>query len=110
MKRLAIAAACLWIGSLAYSRAAGPFPAPGPVSGPERRSLDDELASVLGAAGFTGTIESQFARKLGRPIDPKLANLGRLLWFDKIHSLHHDNTCGGCHSPANGFGDSQGMA
>jgi cytochrome c peroxidase len=32
------------------------------------------------------------------------------LWFDKIHSLHHDNTCGGCHSPTNGFGDSQPMA
>jgi len=47
---------------------------------------------------------------LGRPINPKLAKLGRLLWFDKIHSLHHDNTCGGCHSPTNGFGDSQPMA
>ena len=33
-----------------------------------------------------------------------------MLWFDKIHSLHHDNTCGGCHSPTNGFGDSQPMA
>jgi cytochrome c peroxidase len=33
-----------------------------------------------------------------------------LLWFDTLHSLHHDNTCGGCHSPTNGFGDSQGMA
>ena len=30
--------------------------------------------------------------------------------FDTLHSLHHDNTCGGCHSPTNGFGDSQGMA
>lgn len=77
-------------------------------------NLDSQLAAVLSAAGFTGNIEQTFHDRLeanlGRPIDPKLANLGRLLWFDKIHSLHHDNTCGGCHSPTNGFGDSQPMA
>src|SRR6266849_2800326 len=77
-------------------------------------SLDSELAAVLSAAGFTGNIEQTFHDRLeanlGRPINPKLANLGRLLWFDKIHSLHHDNTCGGCHSPTNGFGDTQPMA
>src|SRR5215468_6295346 len=76
--------------------------------------LDDALAAVLADAGFTGNIQQIFQQRLeadlGRPIDPKLANLGRLLWFDKIHSLHHDNTCGGCHSPTNGFGDSQPMA
>ncbi|HKW64722.1 MAG TPA: cytochrome c peroxidase [Candidatus Acidoferrum sp.] len=76
--------------------------------------LDSQLADVLSAAGFTGNIEQTFHNRLeanlGRPIDQKLANLGRLLWFDKIHSLHHDNTCGGCHSPTNGFGDSQPMA
>ena len=42
--------------------------------------------------------------------DNKLADLGRLLWFDQLHSLGRDNTCGGCHSPANGMGDSQPMA
>lgn len=77
-------------------------------------NLDSELAAVLSAAGFTGNIQQTFEERLeanlGRPINPKLANLGRLLWFDKIHSLHHDNTCGGCHSPTNGFGDSQPMA
>jgi cytochrome c peroxidase len=77
-------------------------------------NLDDALAAVLSDAGFTGNIQQIFQQRieanLGRPIDPKLANLGRLLWFDKIHSLHHDNTCGGCHSPTNGFGDSQPMA
>jgi cytochrome c peroxidase len=36
--------------------------------------------------------------------------LGRLLWFDTAGGLHSDNTCGGCHSPANGFGDSQSIA
>ena len=76
--------------------------------------LDSDLAAALSAAGFTGNIEETFRRRLeanlSRPIDPKLANLGRLLWFDKLHSLHHDNTCGGCHSPTNGFGDTQPMA
>ena len=77
-------------------------------------TLDDALAAVLANAGFTGNIQHIFEQRLeadlGRPIDPKLADLGRMLWFDKIHSLHHDNTCGGCHSPTNGFGDSQPMA
>ena len=78
------------------------------------RTLDGDLAAVLSAAGFTGRIEQTFQTRLqanlGRPIDPKLADLGRLLWFDTRHSLRQDNTCGGCHSPSNGFGDSQPMA
>jgi cytochrome c peroxidase len=78
------------------------------------KDVDAKLAAALNAAGFTGQIESRFPARLraalGRPINPKLADLGRLLWFDKLHSLHHDNTCGGCHSPTNGFGDSQPMA
>jgi cytochrome c peroxidase len=76
--------------------------------------LDSELAAVLANAGFTGNIEQTFHERLeanlGRPINPKLADLGRLLFFDKLHALHHDNTCAGCHSPTNGFGDSQPMA
>ena len=84
------------------------------VQGGNEDTLDSVLASVLADAGFTGNIQHVFQQRLeanlGRPIDPKLADLGRLLWFDKIHSLHHDNTCGGCHSPTNGFGDSQPMA
>jgi cytochrome c peroxidase len=76
--------------------------------------LDSELSAVLSAAGFTGKIQQVFQERLeanlSRAINPKLADLGRLLWFDKIHALHHDNTCGGCHSPTNGFGDTQPMA
>jgi hypothetical protein len=56
------------------------------------------------------TYVARIEANLGRPLDAKLANLGRLLWFDTLHSLHADNTCGGCHSPTNGFGDSQPMA
>ncbi len=80
----------------------------------EDGDLDRDLQAVLSAAGFTGRIEQTFRQRLetnlGRPINPKLVDLGRLLWFDKLHSLHHDNTCGGCHSPTNGFGDSQPIA
>ncbi len=72
--------------------------------------LDAELRSVLKKARFTGKIESTLEARLGRRLNPKLANLGRLLWFDKIHSLGRDNTCAGCHSPTNGFGDTQSIA
>src|SRR5260370_39467820 len=73
-------------------------------------NLDDALEAALADAGLTGNIQQIFQQRLeanlDRPIDPKLVNLGRLLWFDKIHSMHHDNTCGGSHSPTNGFGHS----
>jgi cytochrome c peroxidase len=72
--------------------------------------LDNEVAAVLERAGFTGAVGSSIEQRLGRPIDPRLANLGRLLWFDTSGGLHNDNTCGGCHSPADGFGDSQSIA
>jgi len=74
------------------------------------QDLDSQLASTLTSAGFTGMAGLSIEARLGRPIDPKLANLGRLLFFDKIHSLHDDNTCAGCHSPTNGFGDTQSIA
>jgi len=77
-------------------------------------SLDRDLRNKLERAGFTGEIERTFRkrleRSLGRPVDQRLAELGRLLWFDNLHSRGRDNTCGGCHSPANGMGDSQPMA
>ena len=57
-----------------------------------------------------GKSSSSLEDRLGRRINPKLADLGRLLWFDNAHSLHQDNTCAGCHSPTNGFGDTQTIA
>ena len=76
--------------------------------------LDRQLRQALRKAGFTGDIERVFKKRLrqnlGRPFDPQLADLGRLLWFDKIHSLNRDNSCGGCHSPTHGMGDPQPMA
>jgi cytochrome c peroxidase len=75
-----------------------------------QQNLDSALTAALGQAGFTGNIEATLEARLGRRIDRKLANLGRLLWFDNAGGLHSDNTCGGCHSPTNGFGDTQSIA
>src|SRR5262245_31896253 len=72
--------------------------------------LDSELANVLAHAGFTGHTGSTLQARLGRPVSQPLADLGRLLFFDKIPSLHSDNACAGCHSPPNGFGDTQSIA
>jgi cytochrome c peroxidase len=72
--------------------------------------LDQRLRAQLEAQHFTGRIESTLAARLGRPVDPRLANIGRLLWFDTVTGLNGDNTCAGCHSPTNGFGDSQPIA
>src|SRR5262245_2580169 len=72
--------------------------------------LDARLATMLARASFPGRVESTLEPRLGRRIDPQLADLGRLLFFDKITGLHNDNTCAGCHSPTNGFGDTQSIA
>jgi hypothetical protein len=72
--------------------------------------LDRELTAALARSGFTGRVEPTRESRLGRPEDLDLAELGRLLWFDKSGGLRGDNTCGGCHSPAHGFGDSQSIA
>ena len=76
----------------------------------EESRLDRTLIAVLRDAGFTGNVEASLEARLGRRIDPALADLGRLLFFDKILGLHNDNSCAGCHAPAFGFGDSQPMA
>jgi len=72
--------------------------------------LTRELTAELQELGFTGRIEDTLEDRLGRRIDRKLAYLGRLLWFDTITGLNNDNTCAGCHSPTNGFGDTQSIA
>jgi cytochrome c peroxidase len=73
-------------------------------------NLDKDLQRVLRQYGFTGRVESTLEQRLGRPIDPQLADLGRLLFFDVAGGLHNDNTCAGCHSPTNGWGDTQSIA
>ena len=73
-------------------------------------ALDDALEAALARHGFTGRIESTLETRLGRRVDRRLADLGRLLWFDTVTGLNDDNTCAGCHSPTNGFGDTQSIA
>ncbi len=84
--------------------------APGPAQTSVSASVDDALHALLDAHGFTGRIASTLEGRLGRRIDRQLADLGRLLWFDPIQGLNDDNACGGCHSPTNGFGDTQPIA
>jgi cytochrome c peroxidase len=72
--------------------------------------LDVALRRYLGQHGFTGRIASSLEARLGRRIDHQLADVGRMLWFDPIGGLNDDNTCAGCHSPTNGFGDTQPIA
>jgi cytochrome c peroxidase len=72
--------------------------------------LDQGLSARLGQLGFTGRIEATMEQRLGRHLDQRRANLGRLLWFDTIGGLNNDNTCAGCHSPTNAFGDTQSIA
>ena len=75
-----------------------------------RVSLDQQLETVLAQLGFTGRIESTLEQRIGRHIDHQLSDLGRLLFFDTVSGLNNDNNCSGCHSPTNGFGDTQSIA
>ena len=74
------------------------------------RTLDAVLTGHLDRLGFTGRIASTLVARLGRRIDHQVAEVGRMLWFDPIGGLNDDNTCAGCHSPTNGFGDTQPIA
>src|SRR3954468_18145494 len=72
--------------------------------------VDGVLRAYLARQGFTGRVASTLETRLGRRVDRRLADIGRKLWFDPIHALNNDNTCAGCHSPTNGFGDTQPIA
>ena len=78
--------------------------------GHQQQSLDALLGQELAQAGFTGRIEESLADRLGRPVDARLADLGRLVFFDQLNGIYEDNSCAGCHAPMNGFGDSQSIA
>jgi cytochrome c peroxidase len=72
--------------------------------------VDRDLRRSLSKHGFTGRTAETLERRLGRRIDNQLADLGRQLFFDPIQGLNDDNSCAGCHSPTNGFGDTQPIA
>jgi cytochrome c peroxidase len=107
MSRLLVAAALVWACSLGLVVSADNEDRD---RGGSEQHLNARLVQVLQRQEFTGRIESTLEGRLGRRVDENLANLGRLLWFDTVHSLHQDNTCAGCHSPTNGFGDTQSIA
>ncbi|HSE26907.1 MAG TPA: cytochrome-c peroxidase, partial [Gemmatimonadales bacterium] len=85
------------------------------VSSPRPGDPDDVRALLL-QHGITGNVEATLTARLGRAVSPPLADLGRLLFFDRALGLHSDpdgsngNSCAGCHSPSNGFGDTQSIA
>ena len=81
-----------------------------PTDVPSEGSLDNMLQAYLDQHGYTGTVGSSLPTRLGRPVNLQLADLGRHLWFDPIGALSDDNSCSGCHSPSNGFGDTQSIA
>lgn len=72
--------------------------------------LNEQLSAVLNQHGFTGRVGLSLEQRLGRKIDTKLAELGRLAFHDSLLGLNDDNSCSGCHSAPLGFGDSQSIA
>jgi cytochrome c peroxidase len=83
---------------------------PRPLAAVASDDVEAQLRNYLASNGFTGRIASTLEVRLGRRIDHRLADIGRLLWFDPIQGLNDDNTCAGCHAPGNGFGDTQPIA
>jgi cytochrome c peroxidase len=73
-------------------------------------NLSGQLTSVLRIRGFTGRIQSLLLIRLGRPINNRLADLGRLAFHDSLLGLNDDNSCSGCHAAPVGFGDTQSIA
>ena len=78
-----------------------------PKSTPE---LNHQLLQILNQIQYKGTVGQSLPTRIGRPVKSGLADLGRLLWFDTKTGLNDDNTCAGCHSPTNGFADTQSIA
>ena len=72
--------------------------------------VDYALVQALSEHGFTGRMGTMLPLRLGRPLDIRLADIGRLLFFDPLLGLNNDNSCAGCHAPQHGFGDTQSIA
>jgi len=80
------------------------------ISAEHETSLDDRLSAVLKQNRFTGRVGSTLEQRLGRRVDNRLADLGRLAFHDSLLGLNNDNSCSGCHAAPRGFGDSQSIA
>lgn len=73
-------------------------------------TVNEQLSAVLVQHGFTGRVGLSLEQRLGRKIDNRLADLGRLAFHDSLLGLNDDNSCAGCHAAPLGFGDSQSIA
>ena len=73
-------------------------------------ALDAQLAAALNQHGFTGRVGQSLEARLGRKLDARLADLGRLAFHDSLLGLADDNSCAGCHAAPAGFGDTQSIA
>jgi cytochrome c peroxidase len=73
-------------------------------------ALDDSLRAALDEQGFTGRVGQSLEGRLGRKVDQRLADLGRLAFHDSLLALGDDNSCAGCHAAPAGFGDTQSIA
>ncbi|HEX7957681.1 MAG TPA: cytochrome c peroxidase [Pyrinomonadaceae bacterium] len=73
-------------------------------------ALDDSLRAALAEHGFTGRVGQSLERRLGRKVDNRLAEVGRLAFHDSLLGLADDNSCAGCHAAPAGFGDTQSIA
>jgi len=118
--RLPLACAVLLVAAASLAATRGPSAAPvaaaaaaapaGKAANPDAKdTLNKQLQAVLAANGFDGTIQSQLDTRFHTP-DLVFQNLGRMLFFDPVLSLHNDNACAGCHDPGFGFADSQPIA
>src|SRR5262249_14655826 len=58
---------------------------------PAETALDRQLAGMLKGEGFTGRMQEQLEKRLGRKLDAGRAHLGRLLWFDRLLGIKLDN-------------------
>ncbi|HJQ71052.1 MAG TPA: cytochrome c peroxidase [Blastocatellia bacterium] len=76
----------------------------------EESPLDVQLDSMLRLHDFTGNVEATLEQRLGRKINEKLADVGRLLFFDPVLSLSNDSSCASCHSPTSAMSDTQSIA
>ncbi len=87
-------------------------------AGTSEQGSDAELVALLNKHNFTGRVEETLTKRLGRPINEPLAEVGRLLFFDRVLSIHSDtetkgttgNPCSGCHAPNAAMADTQSIA
>lgn len=88
----------------------GPTGPPESLDRLQEADLDRVLDSIVGLRELTGDLEMRLLARLGRPVDTRLAEVGRLLFFDPVLSITGDNSCAGCHGPNESFNSSKSIA